>query len=639
MLFRAKATRLTSLFGVLTLIAASAAQALPDKGQAVPSFAAADIAGRQVDLDAMVAQNPDLVILFFFTTHTGEDIAVKLRRLDVLYGGETGPLRIVAIGWKQEEAALKEFAQNLGIAFHVVPDVPQLHAFDPVETLPVTLIVTRQKAVLNILQGGGKAEADLITEIAQAYLQAGQPDKAQAVAQEAIAAGETEAMARDTLGFALTAEGKLDEAEKEFGSIDSKAGLARVALERGEFEKAATIADEAPDHGYAQTIKGEALLRSGRFDEAADVLKASTEQPAADWQKADGHNSLGRAYHEKGDTGAAIGQYREAVAIDPLNVEALSNEGAALRQDGKLEEAATVLEKAGTIRDDALATVMLEQVRQELRAAADVQRGELVRQQIADLHARYDAIKAAGQDKPLDDWTSPPVVLAFLPSAEVQSVVFERAGTDVAIRRELESRLQAHDTVQVVEREVLDKLLQELDLGSSDLANPDTQLQLGKVLSARMLGFVDFGRVGADVMLYLRLVDTETTQLAAQMTRNTKDYGDIRTMVEDLVGEVVAKVVNGRQLKGLIADAADEQALIINLGARHGAKAGDRFEVVDKGQPIEAGGKIIGYREKKLALVEVTEVADQYAVCKLLQKSEGVQLAKEMKVKETAKPS
>jgi hypothetical protein len=38
--------------------------------------------------------------------------------------------------------------------------------------------------------------------------------------------------------------------------------------------------------------------------------------------------------------------------------------------------------------------------------------------------------------------------------------------------------------MQVVEREMIDKLLQELQLEVLDLASPDTQRQLGKVLSA-----------------------------------------------------------------------------------------------------------------------------------------------------------
>ena len=289
------------------------------------------------------------------------------------------------------------------------------------------------------------------------------------------------------------------------------------------------------------------------------------------------------------------------------------------------------------LRDDDLAATMLQQIQRELNEANDVKRGELVRAQIADLRERYEALKAAGKGQALDDWTSPPVVLAFLPSAQGQGVFFERAGTDVVLRRELEARLQANDTVRVVEREVLDKLLQELQLGASELTSADTQLQLGKVLSARMLGFVDFGRLGPDTMMYLRLIDTETTQMAAQFTKSLSDHSDLRSLVDALALDVIAKVVNGRQLKGLIADAADDSAVIINIGAQHGVAVGHAYEAIEKGDPIEAGGKVVAYREKKLAILEVTEVEDQYAICKVVKKQDGVVLAKDVKIKQPRK--
>jgi len=608
---------------------------LPQKGAEIPSFRATDIEGRVVDLDEVVKSDPDLVIMFFFTTGTGERIALKLGRLDILYGQKQ--LRVIAIGWKEEEEALREFARGLGIGYYIIQDSPELDAeqrYGPFESLPLTFIVTSQKVLLKAIGGGGKGQADLINEIALAQFRKGKNEEARAIAAEAVKAGEDETKARSVTGFAFAAEGKLDEAQAEFGAIDSKAGLAKVALERGEYEKAMAIADEAGEkNGYAQTVKGVAQMRAGKLEDAATTLGAAATKPAEDWQQAEAQNSLGRVKHEQGDLDAALADYEQAVAIDPLNVTALSNAGAAHRQRGNLTKAAEVLEKAQALRDDDLVAVMLDQLRRELQEANDVKRGELVRAQIADLRERYEALKAAGEDKPVDDWTSPPIVLAFLPSA-AQGVFFDRAGMDVALRREIEARLHADETVRVVEREVLDKLLQELNLGTSELAEQNTQLQLGKVLSARMLGFIDFGRIGPDVMLYLRLVDTETTSLAAQLTRNIGSFPDIAALVDDVAREIARTIGNDRQLQGLIADAEDDDAVLINLGGRHGLQPGLRFNVIEKGAPIEAGGKVLGHREKKVALLEVTDVEEQYAVCKVVKSNEGVELAKDMKIKQ-----
>jgi len=610
--------------------------AVPGKGELVPDFKTVDINGQEVSLDTIVKSDPkpDLVILFFFTASTGEEIAVKLRRLDLLYS-KNNQLKIVAIGWKEDEAALKTFAGNLGIKYHVLKNTPELEKYGPFATLPVTFIVTDEKKVYSSLSGSGEAEADLINNIAQGFFQQRKTEAAKALADEAVKAGENPKDAGNIKGFALTAEGKLDEAQAEFGKIGSKEGLAKVALEKGENDKAIAIANEAgAENGYAGTVKAEALMHSGKLDEAATALDAAKGKPAADWQQSEARNAAGRVQQEKGNSDAAITKYQEAVALDPYNVVALSNEGAAHRQKGDLKKAAEVLEKAQTVRNDDLVTVMLQQVQNDMKQANDIKRGELIRSQIADLRARYEALKAAGKDKPVDDWTSPAIVLAFLPSEKPQTAFFDRAGTDIVLRRELEARLQASGDVRIVEREVLDKLLQELNLGSSEIAKQDTQLQLGKVLSARMLGFVDFASVGPDTVMYLRLVDTETTSIAAQFTETVNKYPKIESLVDALVANVLKKVVNGRQLQGLIADAAADDNIIINLGKQHGVKAGQTFAVIKEGDPIQAGGKVLGHREVKVAMIEVTQVEDQYAICKVVSKEQGAQLAKEMKIRQ-----
>ncbi len=617
------------------LLFALSAGAIPAKGESVPSFTALDIRGQEVNLDTIMGSKPDLVILFFFTTNTGQDIAVKLRRLDALYKEK---LRIVAIGWKEDESALMKFAADLNIAYYIIKDTPALGSeknFGPFSTLPLTFILTDTKVVLKSLVGSGKAEADVISDVAQAYFQQRKLPQANAAADEAIKAGEDPKAARNLKGFVLTAEGKLDEAQAEFGQIDSKEGLAKVALEKGDTAKAIELASAAgPNNGYADSVKGTALMRTGKLDEAAAAFDAAGAKPGDDWQTAEAVNGAGRVAQEKGNADGAIKKYQESVALDPYNVVALSNEGSAHRQKGDLKKAAETLEKAQGIRDDGMVKVMLQQIQKEMKDANDVKRGELIRSQINDLKQRYDALKAAGKDKPADEWSSRPMVLAFLPSSAEQTAFFERAGTDIVLQREIESRVQAEGRVKVVERAVLDKLLQELNLGSSDLAKQDTQLQLGKVISARMLGFIDFASLGNDTLMYIRLIDTETTAIAAQIKCSVKDLSNLNGVVDGVVQEIVKKAAEDRQLQGLIADAASDDAVVINLGKAHGVKPGLKFMVVKDGEPIEAGGKVIAHREAKVAMIEVVSVEDEYAVCKVVKKEEGAQLAKEMHIKQ-----
>lgn len=616
--------------GCMTVLAP--AGAAPNKGEKIQSFSAHDIRGESVDLDAILAKSPDMVILYFFTTDTGQDVAASLNAIHMLYGRDK--VKIIAFGVKEDEAALKQFAEDLDVSYYVLAEsqVDVEATFGDMHSLPLTFILKNDRTIVKVVRGSGETAAAILTKVAETYLQQGKTEEAVALAKQAEEKGEPAKDAKAIAGYALTAAGKLDDAAAEFGEIGLQEGLARVAYERGDYGEAIRIADEAAGKsGYADTIKAMALMHEGKLDEAGAAFEQATKLPAADWQQSEAVNGQGRLFQEKGETDAAIAQYQDAVALDPYNVVALSNEGAAYREQGELGKAKAVLEQAQAMAGDELVSVMLKQIQAEMEEANDVKRGELIRQQIQDLAARYEEMKAAGTAEPADPWTTKPLVMAFLPSQNRTAVFFERAGTDVVLKRELENAVRDTKQVRVVEREMLDKLLQELNLGSSELTSQDTQLQLGKLLSAQYLGFIDFAKAGPDTVMYLRLVDTETTEIALQLSRNLNGADGISAVAAGLAKDMTGRVMDERALQGLIADASDDDAVIINLGKDHGIAKGQKFTVLDEGEPIKAGGKIIAYRPKKVAILEVTKVEDAYAICKVVQKK--INLAQDMKIK------
>lgn len=329
--------------------------------------------------------------------------------------------------------------------------------------------------------------------------------------------------------------------------------------------------------------------------------------------------------------------YRKAVDLSLYNVTALSNEGAAHRDLGNLDAAEAALRTAEALTggSDPLTSLMLKQVLDEKSKANDLERQEFIRQQISDLGARYKELKSKGEDEPEDPWSTRPLILAFIPSPTVQTAFFERAGTDVVVRREIEARLNSDDRITMVEREVLDKLLQELNLGSSELADKNTRLQLGKVLAARMLGIIDFVSMGRDNVMYVRLTDTQTSQLVSLAPKAIDLDADIGETIQSIVDEILKLTVDDQQLQGLIADAPSDEEIMINLGTKHGVKEGHRFFVIKEGEAIKAGGRIIAHRTVKVAVIEVTERQPEYSVCKIVSKNDGVKIKPEMKIKET----
>ncbi len=85
---------------------------------------------------------------------------------------------------------------------------------------------------------------------------------------------------------------------------------------------------------------------------------------------------------------------------------------------------------------------------------------------------------------------------------------------------------------------------------------------------------------------YLRMVDTETTEIALQASETVPE-NDPGPAISALTAKIVADFAEKRELKGLIADASSDDAVIVNLGARHGVAVGDAFSVLKEGAPVE----------------------------------------------------
>lgn len=97
-----------------------------------------------------------------------------------------------------------------------------------------------------------------------------------------------------------------------------------------------------PNDPEARNLRGEALLRIGRRDEAESVFQALYDtgvRPAADF-------GLGQAHAAKGEWRVAAKHFEHAVAMAPTNARYLNNYGYALLKLGRLEEAYNALARA-----------------------------------------------------------------------------------------------------------------------------------------------------------------------------------------------------------------------------------------------------------------------------------------------------
>jgi tetratricopeptide (TPR) repeat protein len=438
-----------------------------------------------------------------------------------------------------------------------------------------------------------------------------------------------EQIARAERGYELLRQGQLDDAERLFRALGGSShpevawmgreGMAEIQLTRGDAQAALTEANQiiasAPTRSAAYLIRGRALSATGQGKAGQDDLQlAASPRTSADfsWQKSSALVAVGNV-QRKSDPQGAVKTYERAAREDGQSVDALSNLAVALNQTGQSARAKAVLERAQALNPaDAMTAALVRQTQQALADDQDRARQSYVDDAVKDLAARFRAPPArpaaAGA---ADDWTSPVLALSVLPFVDHTEPGTGRIGMEVLVQEELIRELQSRGYT-IVERRLLDKVLAEVKLGSSELADADTQIKLGKLLAARMMVSGTLTTQGSTVAAAVRAIDTETSQLA--MVRSERSVGAPNpTQLASTIAQALAKTVQDKYpLKGRVVAVEGERA-IINLGRKHGLAVGQAFNVLTRGEPIELNGRVLGYRETRSALVTITEVEDLLA--------------------------
>ena len=439
-----------------------------------------------------------------------------------------------------------------------------------------------------------------------------------------------EQIARAERGYDLPRQGQLDDAERLFRALaDSgqpevtwmgKEGLAEIQLARGNAAAALSSAGEiiakAPTRSAAYLIRARALAATGdQAESQAAVQQAAGSRTTADfaWQKSGALVAAGNL-QRKTDPQAAVKSYEKAARENPKSVEALSNLAVTLKDSGDPQRAKAVLEKAQALDPaDAMTAALLRQAQEAIAEGQDRARQQFVDEAVKELAARFrnppPRPAAAGQP---DDWTSPVMALSVLPfQDQSMASLTGRVGFEGVLQQELIRELQSRGYT-VVERRLLDKVLAEVKLGSSELADQDTQIKLGRILAARLMVTGVLNAQGAGLSVAARAIDTETTQLAMFRTDKAAAATDPAQLARTIAQGVAQTVQDKYPLKGRIVSVDGERA-IVNLGKKHGVAPGQVFNVINRGEPIELNGRVLGYKEERVGQVTLTEVEELLA--------------------------
>jgi hypothetical protein len=218
-------------------------------------------------------------------------------------------------------------------------------------------------------------------------------------------------------------------------------------------------------------------------------------------------------------------------------------------------------------------------------AEAEQARRERVDRLVQEMARDYREGKMRPLPAPSDGWTSVPLTLALI-GLEEQGQAPEVAGETRFMALKLSEALGKSPRVQVVERDILEKLLEELKLSSSELADPSTALRIGKLLSARLILTGYIMRMGDEKQVGIRITETETTAVKGALSSTIGKEAKIVDAVDPLGREILERIRLAYPVKGRIVSAEGVQ-VEFNIGSREGVSPGMRLMALGpKGEPL-----------------------------------------------------
>jgi tetratricopeptide (TPR) repeat protein len=606
-------------------------------GDSLPRFNVTSLG--QISLTGnVIASNPMAVLYFFDDSKRCNgcaDTLAKLRELADTYRNDG--VVVLAFG-KMAVSSLEKIPVQPATNFHLVSaDDTLLRQFHIADMLPTTVVATKGGTVTSMIYGGGANNEGVIFSLAESMLARGNAVAAGQLFNSLKGIQSRVTLAQIGIAYSLLKQDKRSEASAIFAlaasdprkdiSVRGHEGLAEVALTSGDTGKALSESDTAvridPNRAPAQMARAKALLAKGNAKEAESAIAmASSSTAVADfaWQTSEATTARGNLVR-KVSSAAALNAYKEAADVNPFATDAMANQSAMLQALGNSDKALEVLRQASerAPRDRAV-VALLRQAEQTSKQKMDLERQKYIDDTVKDLVAQFKEQKRSAPTRPADDWTSQAIVVSVLEfQTSGDPELFGKVGMDKLLMQEFSQAL-IDQGINVVDRGLLDKLLAELKLGASELADPDTQLRLGRIMAARLLTTASLSGAGQAKALAMRVIDTETSNIAYSTVQREGVQDPVAT-ASTLASAVIKTVHEKYPLKGRIASVDDDTAIVINLGKKHGVVPGQRFNVLGESTPIELNGKILGYREAKLGQLEITSTEELLAYAKVIEKT------------------
>ncbi len=186
---------------------------------------------------------------------------------------------------------------------------------------------------------------------------------------------------------------------------------------------------------------------------------------------------------------------------------------------------------------------------------------------------------------------------------------------------------------RVIERNAMDKIMNEQTLGMSGVVDENTAARVGKLVGADMIILGSITYSTGFVKVTARCIDTETAETIVAKDASTQNTE--MSNVDHLVENVAIMIYNALPLvEGGIINTEDDQ-VYLDIGSAHGLRKGTKLIVFREGEVIKhpKTGEVIGKKVTKMGEISVAEVQEKMAIAKILNKEGTIQIGDKVVVK------
>lgn len=201
---------------------------------------------------------------------------------------------------------------------------------------------------------------------------------------------------------------------------------------------------------------------------------------------------------------------------------------------------------------------------------------------------------------------------------QLQGEGFETQDMGIIVAEWFITALVKAGRFEVIERGLIQKLLEEQKLSMSGIVDETTATKIGKVLGVKAIISGSVMKLQDVIEINARIIGVETGSIIA--AENVKSTATVR--LQDLVVQMSEKIIKNFPLEGYIVNKTDLK-VTIDLGRVAGVKEGMEFSVYKEGKIIKhpKTGAVIDVQRIETGRIVVIDVRDKIAEGKVLQEA------------------